>query len=215
MRPIHHPPLLPAIFASVLLMAVAACSQRPAFDPLAEGAVVLAFGDSITYGTGAGGALNYPAYLSHDTGWQVVNAGVPGDTAHGARDRIGPLLTQHRPEMVIVELGGNDFLRQRPPGQVKEDLRAILRDIAEADALVVLLAVPRLSLLRASTGTLADAELYRELADEEGILLIEDVLSDVLSEDSLRADPIHPNTLGYERLAKSVQDNLRAAGLLR
>ena len=121
-------------------MAVAACSQRPAFDPLAEGAVVLAFGDSITYGTGAGGALNYPAYLSHDTGWQVVNAGVPGDTAHGARDRIGPLLTQHRPEMVIVELGGNDFLRQRPPGQVKEDLRAILRDIAEADALVVLLA---------------------------------------------------------------------------
>ena len=208
-------PLRTALLASTLLMVVAACSERPAFAPLAEGAVVLAFGDSITYGTGADGALNYPAYLSRETGWQVINAGVPGDTANGARDRIGPLLTEHRPDMVIVELGGNDFLRQRPAGQVKEDLRAILRDIAAADALAVLLAVPRLSLLRATTGTLADAELYRALADEEGILLLEDVLSDVLSEDSLRADPIHPNTLGYERLAKSVQEDLRSAGLLR
>ena len=98
---------------------------------------------------------------------------------------------------------------------VQDDLRAIVRAAREAGALPVLLAVPRLSLLRASTGTLADADIYRELADEEGILLIEDVLSEVLSEDTLRADPIHPNSLGYEQLAVTVARELRAAGLLR
>ena len=125
------------------------------------------------------------------------------------------MLSQHQPALVIVELGGNDFLRQRPTDQVKEDLRAVVRASTEADALPVLLAVPRLSLLRASTGTLADADIYRELAAEENVLLIEDVLSDVLSEDALRADPIHPNARGYERLAQTVARELRAAGLLR
>ena len=199
----------------MLMLAVSACSQRPAFEPLEEGAVVLAFGNSITYGTGSSGSLNYPAYLSRETGWRVINAGIPGDTASGGRHRIGPLLSQHQPALVIVELGGNDFLRQRPTDQVKEDLRAVVRASSEADALPVLLAVPRLSLLRASTGTLADADIYRELAAEENVLLIEDVLSDVLSEDALRADPIHPNARGYERLAQTVARELRAAGLLR
>jgi acyl-CoA hydrolase len=115
---------------------------------------------------------------------------------------------------VIVELGGNDFLRKHPDDQVKEDLGFIVKSIRASGAIPVLLAVPHLSLLRATTGTLSDADLYRELADEKDVLLIEDVFSDVLSDDNLRADPIHPNARGYKQLTEGIIVGLRSAGLL-
>lgn len=195
------------------LIALAACDRhRPHYPPLAGDAVVLAFGDSVTHGTGGGGT-SYPALLAEMTGWRVINAGIPGDTARRARARIDGLLERHRPDLVIVELGGNDFLRKHPEDQVREDLRSIVAAVRDSGAIPALVAVPRLSLLRATTGSLTDAPLYRELAAAEEALLIEAVFSGVLSQDSLLADPIHPNAEGYRVLAEGILDALRGAGL--
>ena len=84
---------------------------------------MLAFGDSVTHGTGAKQGEDYPARLAERTGWKVVNAGIPGDTASAAKARIDGMLRETAPAMVIVELGGNDFLRRRVDRDIKEDSR--------------------------------------------------------------------------------------------
>lgn len=199
------------LFSALSLLA--ACGGGFDFEPLPGDSVVLAFGDSVTHGTGAPAGEDYPRHLQALTGWQVVNAGVPGDTAQAARERLPGLLQAHQPELVIVELGGNDFLRRRPERDVREDLRSMLGMVREQGAVPVLVAVPRLSLLRASVGALADASLYETLAAEEGVLLVPDVFSRVLSDDALRADAIHPNAKGYRRLAEGIAEVLETAGL--
>jgi acyl-CoA hydrolase len=197
-----------------LLMGLAACGESQRFAALPPGTTVLAFGDSITYGVGATAQSSYPTQLAASTGWQVVNAGISGDTAREARTRLAPLLAQHQPELVIVELGGNDFLRQQRPAQVKGFLQTIVREAKASGALVVLVAVPRLSMLRASVGALEDAALYEQLADEEEVVLVPDVLSSILSDESLRADAIHPNADGYVLLTEGIIAVLRGVGLL-
>ncbi|WP_287695061.1 GDSL-type esterase/lipase family protein [Accumulibacter sp.] len=210
-------PSVVAIIRLLLLLALAClagCGKAPRLAALPAGSPVLAFGDSITHGTGAGPGEDYPSHLAASSGWRVHNAGVPGDTAATARERIDDTLQATRPRLVIVELGGNDFLRRRPEAEVKEDLRAIVRASRQADAEVVLVAVPRLSLLGAVSGQLPDAKLYAELASEEKLPLLPGVVASILSDPKLKADPIHPNAAGYRQMASEIATQLRHTGLL-
>lgn len=197
----------------LLSLLLSACGGGLDHQPVAQGSTVLAFGDSITWGTGAGRGQDYPGQLAAATGWRVVNGGLPGDTAAAATGRIAQLLAEHDPALVIVELGGNDFLARRSPPQVKEDLRAIIHSIRRHGSQVVLVAVPAFSVFRATLGSLADAAIYSELGDEEGVLVIDGLLADILSADQLRADPIHPNAAGYRQLAAGIAEALADAGL--
>lgn len=190
------------------------CAERDQYEPLPTDAVILAFGDSVTAGAGAGNGVDYPTRLAQLTGLTVINGGVSGDTAREAGKRLGPLLARHEPALVIVELGGNDFLRQTQSARVKGYLHAIISEARAAGAVVALVAVPRLSLLRASVGALKDSPIYAELAGEEGVILIPDTFSEILSDTGLRADEIHPNAQGYARLAQGVRAALAEAGLL-
>ncbi|MEP4484182.1 MAG: GDSL-type esterase/lipase family protein [Halioglobus sp.] len=210
--------LLRRSFAYTLILAllsgVVACGEPQRFSALPGGATVLAFGDSITFGVGAAKQSSYPKQLAASTGWRVVNAGISGDTAREARTRLAALLTQHQPDLVIVELGGNDFLRQQRPAQVKGFLQTVVREAKASGAIVVLVAVPRLSMLRATVGALEDADLYAQLAEEEQLILVPDVLSDILSDEALRADAIHPNADGYAELTQGILAVLGSVGLL-
>jgi len=200
------------VFA-LLLFGLLACSSDVAFQPLPAGTTVLAFGDSVTHGTGAQPGEDYPSLLAMQTGWQVINAGIPGDTARQAQHRLAALLREHQPALVIVELGGNDFLRKRSSARVKQDLQTIINESMESGAITVLVAVPQLSILRAGVGALKDADIYAQLAQDTGALLVEDSFSDVLSDEALRSDPIHPNALGYQQFTRDLIVQLRSAGL--
>lgn len=202
------------IAALAALASISACRKAPRQAPVARGELVLAFGDSVTYGTGAAPGEDWPARLAALTGWRIVNAGVPGDTAENAAARLAPLLAEHRPALVIVELGGNDFLRRRPAAAVKDDLRRIIQLVRQAGSRVVLIGVPELSLLAVVAGKPGDAPLYRELAEEENIPLIPDVFSDVLSRPELCADRIHPNAAGYRQMADGLFAELKRLGFL-
>lgn len=196
------------------LLCLAGCADRAQQTALPADAVILAFGDSVTHGLGAGAGEDYPSQLAALSGLDVVNAGVSGDTARAAGARLAPLLSRHQPDLVIVELGGNDFLRKTPEPQVKTFLQGIIREVAASGAAVALVSVPRLSLLRASIGALSDSQIYAELAEEEGVILIPDIFSEVLSDSALRADEIHPNAQGYEVLAQGIHSELADQGLL-
>ncbi len=210
-------PLILALFLTLpltlpLTLLTAACTEPRSFTAVPAGATVLAFGDSITFGTGAGKGEGYPARLADATGWQVINAGIPGETSNEALARVDTLLDTHSPALVILELGGNDFLRRRPQSAIKADLDSLIRNISARDIPLVLVAVPELSLLRASIGRLSDAPLYAELADEHMLLLVPELLAEVLSEESLRADPVHPNARGYAVFSEGLVKALQEAG---
>jgi len=200
------------VFLSALLLV--ACGGGQKASPLPAGSAVLAFGDSVTFGTGAAPGEDYPTQLAAISGWNITNAGIPGDTAEAARGRIRAAIEQAQPALVIVELGGNDFLRRRPEGRISEDLRAILNEVRRTNVPVVLVAVPRFSLIGAVVGALPDAELYEALADEEKVPLVPGVFGRILADPGLKADQIHPNAAGYRRLAEGIAESLRDAGFL-
>lgn len=199
------------VFAVLL---AAGCGGGKKADPLPSGSAVLAFGDSVTFGTGAAAGEDWPTRLAAISGWNIANAGIPGDTAEAAKGRIGTALEQSRPALVIVEIGGNDFLRRRPEGQVKEDVRKILLAVRGAGIPVVLVAVPRFSLIGAAVTGLPDADLYEQLAEEEKVTLVPKIFARILSDPALKADQIHPNAEGYRQMAEGIAEGLRQAGYL-
>ena len=202
------------LVASLLTVLLGACSSEPGYPVLPAGSTVLAFGDSVTYGTGAADGQDYPTLLAQATDWKVINAGIPGDTAQQARSRLQPLLEQHQPALVIIELGGNDFLRKRRESAVQEDLHHMIEQSQSFGAITVLVAVPRLSLLRAGIGALSDSDIYQELAERTAVILVPDLFSDILSDETLQADAVHPNAAGYKAFTTGLIDVLRERGLL-
>lgn len=190
-----------------------ACAKKAKLAAVAPGRKVLAFGDSVTFGTGAASGEDWPTLLARRTGWLIENAGLPGDTAEAGKARLQALLDEHQPVLVIVEIGGNDFLRRRSPKAVKEDLRRMVQTVKQAGAQVVLVAVPELSLLGVVARKPADSTIYRELGDEEKVPVIDDVFSDILGRPELCADQIHPNARGYQAMAEGIHASLQALGL--
>ena len=198
--------------ASLLLVA---CGKSKKLPAISAGKTVLAFGDSVTFGTGAAPGEDWPTLLAQKTGWPIVNAGIPGDTAEAGKRRFGALLEQHQPALVIIEIGGNDFLRRRDPKAVKEDLRGMIRAARQQGAQVALVAVPELSLLGALTRAPSDSPIYEELGDEENIPIIDKVFSEILSQPELCADQIHPNARGYQQMAEGIYKSLVKTGLAK
>jgi len=192
---------------------LAGCSRRtPRYAAVAAGSTVLALGDSLTFGTGAAPEASYPARLAELTGWKVVNAGVPGDTSAQARERLPQLLAEHAPRLVLLSIGGNDFLRQLPEIETRARIDAMLDEIAGAGAQPVLIAVPRPAVMAALLGSLDDHPLYEALAEHRQVPLFAAGWSQVLSDPALKADRIHANAAGYERFARDLHGFLREAG---
>lgn len=182
-------------------------------SPVPAGAVVLALGDSLTFGTGAALASAYPAVLAQLTGWQVVNAGVPGDTSAQALDRTPALLQAHQPALVLLCIGGNDLLRRQDEAASKAAIEGLVNLIRQAAAQVMLIAVPKPSLAARFTGSLDDHPMYGQIAQTLKVPLHRQGWSTVLADDSLRADPLHANAAGYEAFAKGLMASLRASAL--
>jgi len=121
-----------------LLAALAGCGRSPQLAPLARDAVVLAFGDSLTYGTGAGEAQSYPAQLEQLIARRVVRSGVPGEVTAAALARLPGALEAHAPKLLILCIGGNDFLRNLSKSAAAQNVRAMVA-LAKARGIDVLL----------------------------------------------------------------------------
>ena len=201
------------VLAPLFLAALAACGRKPRLAAVPAGATVLALGDSITAGTGASVEASYPAVLAQLTGWNVVNAGVPGDTSAGALARLPELLLQHSPRLVLVSIGGNDFLRRLPPDQTRANIRSISEQATASGAQVVLVAIPEASALAAVARSLGDHVMYKELSEELKLPLHAGGWAAVLSDPALRSDAIHANAQGYAAFARGLAETLRKLGV--
>ncbi|MGZ8983827.1 MAG: arylesterase [Methylotenera sp.] len=201
---------------NLLLMAwlsvfVIACGGERQYPAVPVKSTVVILGDSLTYGTGANKDEDYVSVLANNTGWNIINAGVPGNTSFDGLNRLPALLDDHKIALLIVELGGNDFLKHLPEAETANNLKAILAQAKAKSIQTVLLAIPEFSPLGAAIGSLSDHPLYEKLAEDTGTPLIEDVFSDVLEKNGLKADQIHPNAEGY----RVVEEHLRKALIKR
>lgn len=202
-------------FVLLLLTTLLAGCSQPKHEAIPAGATVLILGDSVSFGTGANKGEDYPTLLAARTGWNVINAGIPGDTSSGGLERIPDLLEEHAPKLVLVELGGNDFLQQQSQQQTANNLKAILSEIKAKNTPAALIAVPSFNPVAAALGNLSDDPLYVKVGEETQTPVIEDVLSDVLAKNTLKSDPIHPNAVGYKKLEEGLAEALESLGFLR
>jgi acyl-CoA hydrolase len=201
---------------ALMLGTLAGCGKRKPIGQLVPaGASVLALGDSLTFGTGATPETSYPSVLAALSGWQIVNAGVPGDTSAQALERLPALLQEHRPALVLVSIGGNDLLRRLPEVDARANLQRICELAQAAGAQVLVLAVPRPSVAAAFTGSLSDHPMYAEVSAALRLPLHAQGWAAVLADAALRSDPIHANARGYAQMARSVYDAALAHGLAR
>jgi acyl-CoA thioesterase-1 len=193
-----------AIAAIVVLVAIWALWPAPKVTNLdSHGSSIIAFGDSLTAGYGASPGEDYPSRLSSILGLTILNAGTSGDTTETALARVGSDVVARDPRIVILGLGGNDFLQSVPIGTTEANLRAIIHKIQTAGAMVVLLGY-RFPSVNANY-----EKMYERVAKDEGCLPIPNLLHGIETDPSLKSDEIHPNARGYQLIAERVAGPFR------
>lgn len=178
---------------------------------LAQGATagtLLVVGDSISAGFGLDTRQGWVSLLQQRLEAQgndakVVNASISGDTSAGGQARLPALLAAHKPELVIIELGGNDGLRGQPPAQLKQNLASMIERSQASGAKVVLLGM-RLPPNYGLRYTTAFAQVFEELGADKKVPLVPFFLEGVGGVPELmQADGIHPAQAAQERLLEN------------
>jgi len=158
------------------------------------GETIVAFGDSLTYGTGAAKGQDYPTQLGQLLGQKIINRGIPGDTTAGALKRLDEII-KLKPQIVFLTLGGNDLKNGVPKSTAFSNLEQVVVRLQEAGALVV---IGGIDLPFFSKGY---DEAYEVLAIKTSALLVPNVLADIIGNAGLMSDRIHPNAEGYSIMA--------------
>ncbi len=178
----------------------------------AQGALagtVLVVGDSISAAFGLETSQGWVQLLqerldAHAPDYKVVNASISGDTTAGGRSRLPGLLSEHDPDVVILELGGNDGLRGQSPVQLKQNLAAMTEMSQEAGAEVLILGM----LMPPNLGrryTEAFAKVFPEVASEQDVPLVPFLLEGVAGVPSMmQGDQIHPTAEAQSKLLDNV-----------
>jgi len=191
-----------------LALLLAACGDGPKLGRLPGDAVVLAFGDSLTFGTGAAESESYPAQLEALVGRKVVRAGVPGEVTAQALARLPGELDAHKPQLLLLCIGGNDFLRRLSKEAAARNVREMVQLASARGVAVVLIGTPEPGF------SVSPPAFYADIAREFRLPYEKSVIGDVLKDTSLKSDPIHPNARGYRVIAERLAETLRKSGAI-
>jgi len=188
-----------SLFATVLF---AGCSE-PVANRDSTGSTIVCFGDSLTAGYGAGPGEEYPADLGRMVMLPVINAGVVGDTTREALRRLEADVLEKNPRLVIITLGGNDFLRHLPIEETLANMEEIIDKITGHGAMVVWATV--------KTGLIGNSyqKDFADLAKRKRIVLIPDILKGIIFDARYKYDRIHPNSQGYRIMAERIYKRIR------
>jgi acyl-CoA thioesterase-1 len=171
-------------------------------------AVIVAFGDSLTFGTGATTEHSYPSELERLVSRRVVNAGIPGEDTERGLQRLQLVLDEYRPSLVILCHGANDLKQGFGDLQASENIRAMIRICRDRGIMVVLVGIPYPTLFTSKP------PFYAKIAQEFAVPFARDAVADVLADPSLKSDSIHPNARGYRKIAEAVAELLRKCGIV-
>lgn len=161
-----------------------------------------AFGDSLTYSKGAPREETYPAQLARLTGREVRNFGLNGDTAVAATQQLEEVLSS-APDMVLIEFGGNDFMRSVPFEQTLQAVAQMIERVQATGAIAVLVDTG------GYYGMRKYSKAYKKLAREKGAVFVPGILDGVWGKAGLMSDQIHPNAQGYRLVADKVYKEIK------
>ena len=213
-------PRLSAGFALLIGMSLilSGCSQESPVETAvvvtqpptpAYAGTIVAVGDSLTAGLGVGEDQAYPAQLARQLqaggyNYQVINAGVSGETSSGALSRIEWVITSLRPDIVILETGANDGLRGLDPDLLKTNLDRLVSLLTARNIQVIMAGMLMLPNLGPEY-TRAFSEIYPNIAEKHGVIFIPFFLDGVAGESHLnQPDKLHPTANGYARIVETV-----------
>jgi len=190
--------LLVLLFYCSIVLLLVGCAKREIKNIDSKGKNIVCFGDSITFGYGAEPGGDYPSALTKMTSIPVINAGIDGDTSTEAIKRIKSDVLDRDPLLVIVEFGGNDFLRKIPQEITLNNMREIIDEIQAQGAMVAVVDI--------STGMILKEyhSPFYNLAREKGAIFIPPILSGIITNPRLKSDFIHPNADGYNVIAQRI-----------
>lgn len=192
-----------AYTAILFLVFGAGCGDPPVANRHSTGKTVICFGDSLTEGVGASLGADYPSLLGRALGREVINAGSAGEVTADGLKRIERDVLSQNPKLVIVQFGGNDFMRGVPKKETFANLEEMVRRIQEAGAMVVLVGV--------QPGLIGDFTRsdYQRIARRRRAVFVPNILEGIITDPSLKSDTIHPNDAGYEKIAKRLLKAVR------
>jgi acyl-CoA thioesterase-1 len=167
-----------------------------------KGTDIIAFGDSLVAGYGADTGKDFVSLLSKDIQQPVVNLGVDGETTAGALSRLKEL-NRYNPKVVIVLVGGNDYLQKKDMQQAFINLGKIIEDIQKRGAVVILVGV-RVNYFIGNFDT-----QYEALVSKYKVAYVSDVLDGILGNQKYMYDSIHPNNAGYQLIADRIAPVLK------
>jgi len=177
-------------------------TRFPIVNKIPIGETIVAFGDSLTYGTGAPNDQSYPMQLSQLIGEEVINLGVPGDTSANALIRVTDVLAKN-PRIVILTIGGNDLKNGIEKKIAFKNIKNIITALQDNGALVIIGGID-IPLFGRGFGS-----GYRNLAKDTGSLLVPNVLKDIIGKPELMSDSIHPNSKGYQIMAERFHEAMK------
>ena len=169
-----------------------------------QGKTVVAFGDSLVEGVGANPGNDFVSILSRAIGQPIVNMGVSGDTSVRGLDRIDKVIAQD-PRVVLLLFGGNDALHKVPIATTFKTIDEMVVKIQSSGAVVVLLGI------RGSILSDPYQEHFEKIAKARGTLYVPDVLDNLIGNRKYMSDAIHPNDVGYKKIAEKVLPILQKA----
>ncbi len=169
-----------------------------------KGTKIVALGDSLIQGIGATKQNELPSLLAKKIGLPILNMGISGNTTADGLARIDKVIEQ-KPDIVLLLLGGNDFLRKVPKETTFKNIDSIVSTLQQNGSLVILLGV--------QGGVLTDGydEYFEEVAKTRKTLYVPNVLDGIIGRKELMSDSIHPNDLGYAKIADKIYPVLQKA----
>jgi lysophospholipase L1-like esterase len=179
-------------------MGLGGCAKREIKNTNSTGKNIICFGDSITFGYGAEPQDAYPLALAKMTDMPVINAGIDGDTSLEALERLDSDVLEREPLLVIIEFGGNDFLRKIPKETTLSNIKEMVEKIQAKGAMVAIVDI--------SAGMFLGEyrKLFRQLAREKDAIFIPAILNGIITNPSLKSDFLHPNASGYQLIAQRI-----------
>ena len=196
-------------FFPLLYLLLFSCGEKqPQLEKLSKDAAIVAFGDSLTYGTGAKPAESYPVILAQLSNRKIINAGISGELSGAGLERFPEVLDKHKPELIILCHGGNDILRKKNLTETKNNLKMMIALAQAKNINLILLGVPKPGIFLKTAG------FYEDIATEHGVIFVKDLIANILSDADLKADPVHPNNKGYKQIADNLYLLLKESGAL-
>ena len=189
-------------FISLCVLALVGCAKREIKNLGSKGKNIICFGDSITFGYGAIAGEDFPTQLGKLMNLPVINAGLSGDTSTEALARLDEEVLKKKPRLVLIEFGGNDFIKNVPMQDTIKNTEEMIDRIQARGSMVAVVDISSGLFMRAYRGAFA------RIAAKKDAIFIPSLLNKIITNPSMKSDFLHPNAAGYKEIARRIKNKI-------